>query len=796
MGLWLTLTSMSTPQTPPQPSIAAQRVAVPPRVDGSAKDEAWGQAPRHGGFYQQKPQAGAPISEQTWFQVVYDDKALYFLVRCEDSQARDIKAVMTRRDRLLENDLVVIALDSRHDHKSAFQYFVSAAGVQIDELRYDDTSQSREWDGIWDSSVQRDDHGWTAEIMIPFSELRYNGEEEIVMGLQVGRYLARTTETQLWAPVGPRESSWVGRFGDLRGLKDLPRSRPLVLIPYAAGGMTFSNMPALRLPTLQRPRVGLDVKYSLTKDLTLDATVLPDFGQVEADEVVVNLGQFETFFPEKRPFFQEGRHLFSMSQQSGWQSANMVLPFYSRRVGAEQPIMAAAKITGTAYRQLSVAWLDAVVAPEVGNLEISRAQNLSVQRVVWQQDDLSVGGLFTQVLRPGARQEDEPSHEALVAAADAVWKPLHGNLLFSLLGMGTLKVDDHPSDGTQPGLTSSGAGGKFRAFKQGGTLRLGMEYELYTPGFDVNDLGYQQRADLQHVLLTAGLVSDNPSYFFREYGFTLVGNVVSTFDLQPLYSNVSVDGWSVLKNNWQLGGGMVLRTPRMDDLETEDRQAMVYRPTAVSAWGWGSTDARKKVVVGASLEAGNTDNGLFVGGDTWCNVTPLPRWELNGKVFGGYQGNELKMLDNEGNSYLFARRSALYYGGQLRTTLAVTHAFSLQAQAQAVISDSEYSHPGTIQKQGAGSHAWQRRQVIEQRALTPVDQSVARAFNEHQGTLIWQVVARHEFSPGSTFFLVYSHNANHEDARQVHRPVGSAVGLIKSGSEDRIEAKVSLRMPM
>ncbi|HZW88229.1 MAG TPA: DUF5916 domain-containing protein, partial [Myxococcaceae bacterium] len=317
------------------PRAHAVRVSVRPSFDGTM-DAIWEGIPPLSGFTQQTPDERAAPSESTTVRIAYDDHALYFLVRAEDRSGKDgIVANLTRRDRDAGSDAIIIDLDTRGSHSGAFHFEVSAAGVQRDALRTGDDSLNFDWDSLWNATVRRDDHGWTAAIEIPFSALRFPEAPVQDFRLQIRRNIARRNEVDLWSFVPREEHGELLRYGKLEGIEGLKPSGGLLVVPYVTGRLRHTSAPSnIGLPVgwTASAGAGFDLRYSLSAGLTLDATVLPDFGQVDADQVILNLTTFELFYPEKRPFFLEGADWFSLLDAYGEPTSTQ--PFYSRRIGA------------------------------------------------------------------------------------------------------------------------------------------------------------------------------------------------------------------------------------------------------------------------------------------------------------------------------------------------------------------------------------------------------------------------------------------------------------------------------
>jgi hypothetical protein len=349
--------------------VVARRTPRPLQVDGRLHEAEWKEAPAFSAFVESFPQAGAPASFPTEVRILHDDHTLYVGVTCSDPQPDAIVRQLARRDSEPASDRVEIAIDSGAGGRTAYVFSVNAAGVLRDELLFADVNSTESWDAVWDAAAHVDGSGWSAEVAIPFRQLRFSDAPEHSWGFVVRRHVPRTH--QVFASVLiPRQANplspgdlVVSRFGRLEGLVGVDPPRGLELLPYLAARVNrrprFSD-PARPEPTLVDPLldVGLDFKSPLGRRLTLTGALNPDFGQVETDEVIQNLSTAEQFFPEKRPFFLEGLDMF---EPVGREYSIQQQLFYSRRVGLDAPILGAAKVTGSARPGLEVGVLDAVV---------------------------------------------------------------------------------------------------------------------------------------------------------------------------------------------------------------------------------------------------------------------------------------------------------------------------------------------------------------------------------------------------------------------------------------------------
>ena len=413
------------------------------RIDGTLDEDVWRTAEPATGFIQREPVEGAAPTDRTEVRFAYDDTALYVGARM--FSAGVIQAPLSRRDDGDQIELLVVELDTYLDRRTAYAFGVTAAGVRLDHFHPRDAERDRdeEFDPVWQARTVVTETGWTAELWIPFSQLRFNARDEHVWGLNLRRYLPSLEEENFWALVGRTESGWASRFGDLRGIDGVEPRLRLEIAPYVAGSSRLTG--ADRDPTDPFDdgknlggRVGADVKYGIGSSLTLDVTVNPDFGQIDADPAEVNLTVFETIFPERRPFFLEGNNVLTAG------TGNY---YVSRRIGArpngpadgdyvEYPttttILGAAKLTGRLASGTSIGLLGAVTNHEDARVSTAGQESRTrvtpralwaVARVIQEVGDRgsTVGAHLTAVHRQ--MSADDPlaallSRNAVTAGAD------------------------------------------------------------------------------------------------------------------------------------------------------------------------------------------------------------------------------------------------------------------------------------------------------------------------------------------------------------------------------------------
>jgi hypothetical protein len=367
----------------PGSSVRATRTRVAPVIDGQVDDPAWAAAAPFTAFVESFPREGTIPADVTELRVLYDDDNAYVAFVCHDARPEGIVRRLGPRDAPPVSDTVEIAIDVARDRRTAYLFGVNAGGVLYDQLLFADDQAAPEWDAVWDARVALRPDGWSAELMIPLGLFRFPGDGGVQRwGFLARRHLARTHEDVASVLLPRQAKGLVSLFDDLTGLRELRPRRDLELLPYLAGRVVrrpqFSD-PARPQPRLTDPSLdgGIDVRAVLSR-LQLNATINPDFGQVEADQIILNLTNQEVPFPEKRPFFLQGTEIFQPVPAGSGVDGGQVL-FYSRRIGLSAPILGAAKLTGELGPRLSIGLLDAFVAGAPGPMPDEAAPDRRVR---------------------------------------------------------------------------------------------------------------------------------------------------------------------------------------------------------------------------------------------------------------------------------------------------------------------------------------------------------------------------------------------------------------------------------
>jgi len=600
-----------------------------PVIDGRLDDPCWRQVEWATDFIQYRPDEGKAPCQQTAFKILYDDEALYVAYRAHDSEPEKIVSRLARRD-WFPGDWVEVNIDSYHDHRTAYSFTASVSGVRGDEfICQDGDNWDSSWDPIWEFRSRIDDEGWTAEVRIPFSQLRYSDAPEQVWGIQVQRRVFREEERSVWQRKKTDETGWVSRFGELRGLRDLPKLRRIELMPYGlARGERFEAEPGNPYWDGERGKLGagLDGKIGVSSNLTLDFTVNPDFGQVEADPSQVNLSAFETYFGERRPFFIEGQDILAYRIAPAITGGSFTSDrlFYSRRVGArpswdprwagdydwdnehvDQPentsILGAAKLTGKTAGGLSIGVLESVTAEEKAKVDLAGDEreetveplaNYFVGRLQkdYRHGNTRVGGMLTAV----NRRIDDPQLEFLHESAYAggldflhQWHDRDWYLAANLLGSRVAGTEeamlatqtssaryyqrpDKDHTAVDSTLTSlAGHAGSARLYGRpvrfgGGAISFETGVAWRSPGFEINDAGYMTQADRVNQFTWCGYWTSRPFWIFHGFGLNTNQWIDWDFGGTPLANQWNVNTNMDFRNRWGLYAGLTRTNENLD----------------------------------------------------------------------------------------------------------------------------------------------------------------------------------------------------------------------------------------
>jgi len=664
----------------------ATRTTRPPTIDGQLDEEVWSQAQVMSDFTQIDPVEGQPATERTEVRVLYDDHALYVGMRLFDHDTVHLGRRLSTRDGDADADRVTLYLDTMHDHLTGVMFRVSASNVQTDAVLFNDTWDDWSWNAVWESNVSIDEDGWSVEMRIPLSQLRFTSDDKQTWGINVERYIRRRNEGSWLEMVPKKETGRASRMVHLTGLDGLKPSRRLELLPYTAGRAEYVAPASTVNPFNDGSRVfasaGLDMKYGLTSNLTVDATVNPDFGQVEVDPAVVNLSAFETFFEEKRAFFLEGAQIFNNFGRGGsngnWGFNNSEPQiFYSRRIGrspqlqpdaefADPPtattILGAAKLTGKTSRGWSIGLLEAITSTEKAPTETAFVRGEAVVEpmtnyaVVRLQRDIGrragVGMLATAVNRRITTplvNETLPDN-AYVAGADGyLFLDADRDWAMNFAASGS-RVDGSTSAITRlqlapqryyqrpdalhlhldPNATSlSGFSGRVSLNRNSGLVQVNTMLWGVSPGFESNDLGFHSngdRAGAHGVLIWRNVT---PGQWLRDRTIWVAKAYTWNFARELQSDVIGSQARFTFVNYWNAGAATFANRHAPDDRLTRGGP-MAMSPRGFDLNGWVNTDDRKRLSL--NINAGISDNAAGGWGRSLgvtFNIKPSDRLTLS-----------------------------------------------------------------------------------------------------------------------------------------------------------------------
>ncbi|MCX6143040.1 MAG: DUF5916 domain-containing protein [Ignavibacteriales bacterium] len=595
----------------------AVRTSVAPRLDGIMNEPEWKLAVPASGFLQQDPVEGAPATMPTEIYVLYDDEALYFGCRMHDNDPSKIIARLARRDDEVFADVISLRLDTYHDHQTAFVFTINAAGSKTDVIQFNDgVDEDKSWDVVWDVETRIDGEGWVAEVKIPFKVLRFTPAESLDWGFQVIRQIARNNELQMWALIRKSESGFVSRFGHLVGIQNIPAPANLEVIPYVVGASRFVPK-SLSYPDGREftKNAGFDLKYRPGSGLTIDATVNPDFGQVEADPAVLNLSTYETRYPEKRPFFIEGSQIFLFSTYGGEGL------FYSRRIGRaldikappggyvlDQPrfatILGAVKISGKTEGGLSVGVLEAITSKETatmvhadGHRTEETVEPLTNYGLIRLRQDVLANSNVGMIVTSVSRDQRLP---AMTAGID--WDLNFLENVYKIdgffCGSRTTDASGHRMDGTGANFTFSKVGGPH--------WRGLVSYDWQGDTYSTNDIGFIRRPNEYNWVGQIGYRDDVVRTMERFWSIGAKYRIRRNFDDADLNNVITLDGDITFSNYWTLGVGGEVDRGRYDDRETRGN-GLYRRPGTQTGSISIKSDQRALVVAGLDLNLGSDE---------------------------------------------------------------------------------------------------------------------------------------------------------------------------------------------
>lgn len=842
------------------PPITAERSSTPVTIDGVLDEPVW-QRGGYAQFTQRNPNQGELPTEGTEVWVGYDDGSLYIAARLHDASPDSIMQILGRRDVQATADWFSVYIDPYHDRKTGFAFDVSAAGALGDRVLYNDEWDDRSWDGVWEGKARINNDGWTVEMRIPFSQLRFHRQDSYVWGINFRREIGRRNEEDYVVYTPRNESGFVSRFVDLTGITNIPSPRQVEVMPYLntrADYLQHSAGDPFHTGAHYVPGLGADLKVALGSDLTLDATVNPDYGQVEVDPAVVNLSDVESFFDEKRPFFIEGSNLFDFGRGGSRSYWNFNFPyiqhFYSRRVGraphgstpdadySDIPIatriLGAAKLTGKPSQGWNLGTIHALTGREYASLESAGARSASevepltyygvgrVQRE-FNEGTGAVGAMSTLTLRQfnDDRLRDEMNASALFAGldgytfmdADKMWVITGWAGLSRATGTAqqitSLQTNSqhyfqrpdaqHVSvDSTKTSLT--GYAMRFWINKQKGHVFSNSAFGIISPGFDVNDAGFIGRSDVINMHTGIGYTWPDPTDWYRSA--EIVGSVFRNYDFDGnvtwtglfLLSSIRFLNYYYLQFNYAYnpqttntrrtrGGPLTVNTPgRQFDLsfESDSRKPWIgnfYATTYQADW-------QRQWYVEGGLQWKPAPN---------LSVTLAPTIDIERQA-----SQWVDVFDDPtatatyGQRYVFGEMDLTEVAAGIRLNWTFTPELSLQFFAQPLVSSrrfrnfKELARPNSYDFNVFGTETSTLGKNGATYTVDPDGNGPAASFSFDDPDLTvnsfrGNAVLRWEYRPGSTLYLVWTHNRSQDDDNGTFR-FGRSISRLWGAGADNV----------
>jgi hypothetical protein len=766
--IMLLLVSGVNGQTPDKKQYKATRITTAPDINGELDEQVWNQASWVDDFVQHEPYNGRKASQKTEFAVLFDDDNLYVGVKAYDTHPDSIVNRLTRRDQT-DGDIVAVIFDSFHDLRTGFLFGVSSSGVKFDQMFSEDGQrEDPSWDPNWWVKTSINEQGWFAEMRIPFSQVRFEKNSEEVWGLQYARVIYRKNETDFWQHIPKDAPGLVHLFGEMTGLENIKPRKIFDITPYGvAKAETFepdAEDPFLKKGKLSALNGGIDAKIGVTNNMTMDLTINPDFGQVEADPSEVNLSAYETFFQEKRPFFIEGNNITNFSIGIGDGGVGNDNLFYSRRIGRRPQhspdleddwhskvptyttILGAAKLTGKTKNGLSVGFVEALTAEETAEIDtmgintdenggrkfetVEPLTNYMVGRIQkdFKEGNTIIGGMLTSTNRRLDQYVTDILHKsAYTGGLDFTQYFNNKNWMFNInsafsIVNGTAEAIKNTQESSARYLqrpdntyakydtsrtSLAGSGGRMQLVKQNGHWNFMSATLWKTPGFETNDIGYTREADQILSVLWAGYNVWEPKGIYRNYN--LNGDIYGSWNFGGDNTGIGFE-WNAnlgLKNFWSVYTGGNIQTSYLSTGELRGGPTMKMPGNINTRLGFNSDDRKKvELNVFANYSTGFEDNNNNIYSEISISYKPTNYLSLSLSPGISKSFSELQYVDNleDDNKYIFASIDRKTISASFRVNLNLSPNLTLQYWGQPFIATGKYFDHKYITNPMAGEY--------------------------------------------------------------------------------------------
>jgi hypothetical protein len=788
-----------------------------PAIDGILDDACWKTGEWAGDFTQWIPKEGAKPSEPTQIKILYDDKNIYVAIRAFDSEPDKIIRKAGRRDEF-NGDAVGINFDSYHDHRTGFEFNVTAAGQKVDLILTNPSIGDYNWNAVWYVKTGMEDSAWTAEYEIPLSQLRYSSDDEQVWGMHCWRWIDRLQEESDWEPQSSTGPGMLYQFGELHGIKGLPKSRHIEIMPYAVGRLkTFKSEPGNPFADKGRSlfgNVGIDAKIGLSSNFTADLSINPDFGQVESDPSVMNLTAFETFYEERRPFFLEGKNIFNFD----FDDVNI---FYSRRIGHSPnytpalganeymdfpdntTILSAAKVSGKTSDGLAVGVLQSLTANEHAKINSSgKDRNVSVEPLTnyliahvqkdFGEGNTMLGGIVTSTNRFIQDPHLEfMNHNAYTVGIDVLhyWNDkeyfVDAKLVGSTINGSTesMRILQNSSaryyqrpdashlsfDSTRNQL--SGYGGRIRIGKGSiGLWRYSTGIHWRSPGLDLNDIGFMQTTDIIEQENAISYFVNQPVSIFRTYSIGLEQFNNWDFGMNHLSSGGNLNIYFEFLNKWAISTSVNFTSQALDTHILRGGYALLV-PAIWSNSFYLRTDPSEKIFVdlNTSLSVSENHSGRNYYIQPGFSIMPINTLKVSMSVNYSNNLNNLQYVDtksvNGDNRYILGKIKQQTLGATFRIDYNLTPELSIQYYGSPFASIGKYAEFKSVTNPRSVEYGNRYSMLnpvlngnnyeISENNNAQVDYTFGNPdFNFSQ--LRSNLVFRWEYRPGSQIYFVWS----------------------------------------
>ena len=784
--------ALTRPRPTEAPRYRPSRAQKAPVIDGRDDDTMWRNTPAITDFRQFDPTENGEPTFRTEAKIAYDAHNLYVLVRMFDPRPDSILAVLQRRDGFALSDDIVLGIDSYHDLRTGYLFRLTAAGAMADGYVFNDGEEDWGWNAVWQGAARVDSLGWIAEYRIPLSQLRYAASGDNTFGILLARRVARRGERMAWPIFRRSKTGNVSQWGEVPGFVGLQAPRRVELMPYSVARYGYKPLADGTPRSAAGTQFGADLKVGLTSNVTLDAAINPDFGQVEADPGVLNLSAFEQFYAERRPFFLEGSGIFRYDIDCN--DGQCTGLFYSRRIGrapqlgdsygdAASPlqttILGAAKVTGRLGNGLSIGVLDAVT-DQVRGSQARTIEPMTNYGVVRLQQDLRGGNSgIGLMLTNTSRRNDEWTRDVLRGDAwsgglDARHR-FAGNRFQLSAQLAGSRVTGTPAaiartqqsnvhlyqrldashltfDSTRTSM--SGTMAQLSLAKQGGGItRFNTSAWYMTPGFEINDLGFRPRADEMGGSAWMGIRPTKPFGIFRRAGLNLNG--YSTFNTSGLAigNGGNINGNGQFKNFWSGYAGVGINNLFTTYSDRDARGGpVVFQPRRMQMWIGTDGDSRKAIAPSINAFGGRRLDGRGSNWDLGVGAQFRVGGQLNGSVNLGYGRNiddqqwNGNYVDGGVTSYTFARLYQSTSSVTFRLNYTITPTLSVESYLQPFVSVGEFTDWRAL--------ADGRSTDVTLRFRPYTTRGAPEGFR--YGQLRTNNVVRWEYRPGSVLFFVWT----------------------------------------